>query len=269
LRLHQADSNLERKRRTLTILKSQEGQADLIHLETSARWLARHADVAAITLLWRLLESCPGSQLEEEIAGELLVLAPRNKHAADLIDRREETSFPAQRACCLLKRTNAATNEEERLLCWEKLRAEAPEWLLCRGGGSETKTIGAVQRSRETLRRFLAALRKEDRAEVVSCCHLPFWLGGRFPLNDSQELEEFLTQTLTGLKGRAWICQVLEVNHLKNDVEEERAMFKDVPAAEVRMIHVRAGLSGEALEDGYFFVRLLPRPVVLGIADAR
>lgn len=266
------DSNLERHHRAEICLRFLEGQMDLALLEASARFLARHAESGRGEILWRLLESCPDPIVAEEIAGELLLLSEKDKGIRKQIGKGETASFPAQRALFFLGQMEQAKTKERRLFCWKQMGEAAPGWSLGQPeppGDKGELAIGAGQRSRQALRHFLKGLRQGEVESSRRQCHLPFCLGGRLALRNANELDEFLTQTLDGLKGKNWTCHLLEVSHLKSygPSEEEQALLKDIPVLEIRVVHVRAGLIGAGLEEGYFFVRLLPRAGLVGIGE--
>jgi len=256
----------ERQKRVLSCLRVLERDVDANALEASIRVCASKACAPD---LWRLLESCPDAYLEEEIAGEVLRLARNDAATLAMIKGGAKSSSGAQRACSLI--AAAPTASELSPALWKKAKDQAPHWPLFRSDANRGKEweVGPTYRSRRSFERFMDAMRRRDRDAMMRLCHLPFCLSGRLAVQSGGELDELLDQTLEGLKGKTWSCQILAVLPLAAYAasEEEHSLLAGLPARAIRVIRVRTAIVGERSEEGHFFMFLEPTPRLMGIGQ--
>lgn len=246
--------HVERSKRLATCLIHLERRFDPALLEAMIRC---HAAPTTAPDLWRLLENCPDPAIEEETAGILVRLARSHASVRHLIEKGSKSSFPAQRACAML--LSGAKS-------WDRLKDCCPDWNLCH---SRTDMLepGPTHRSRQAVVRFLNLTSRGDQAGMLRMSHLPFCLAGRFTLLSVPELEELLTQSLDGLKGKSWSCEVLEAMRLETYAPsaDEMNFLQAYPSKDIRVVKTRMHLDASPPEVGYFFVILRPQPQLLGV----
>lgn len=253
LRLARSD-HAERGKRLATCLTHLERRFEPALLEAMIRY---HAAPTTAPDLWRFLENCPDPAIEEETVGILVRLARSHASVRHLIEKGGTSPFPAQRASAMLL-SGAKT--------WDRLKGFCPDWNLCH---SRTDMLepGPTHRSRQAVVRFLNLTSRSDQAGMLRMSHLPFSLAGRFTLQSAPELEELLTQSLDGLKGKSWSCEVLEAMRLETygPNADEMNFLQAYPSKDIRVVKTRMHLDTSPPEVGYFIIILRPQPHILGV----
>lgn len=265
LRPHLVAPSAEKCKRVQSCLRKLEGQVDSAVLEAAVRQMAQTSGQWAGPHLWQLLATCPDPYVEEETAAVVLDLAERHANVRSLLTG--PTTNHVQQAVAKLWQAHDH-DEAGRLQAYQKAKQLTPQWSWWHLERPRLP-LAPSQRAQQFFTGFLDKLRRDDEKQLVSMCHIPFALAGRFAIKNREEMTELLQQTVQELRTKSWACETVAVLRLETyrPTTDEWNLLREVPAEEIRVVRVRVSMAGEAAQEGHFFVRLTPEPRLLGIGE--